>query len=360
MRDARGWKGDVLRQRGLTWISRLAFVLTRRSAKKTRETTAGSTLISSEESKSLQEFAQGDILDIAALPIINMSDSVELQSISSGKAVIITQTCDVVQDKHRYVHLAPVVQLPEPEGSNARDGKLSQYVHIPALGSDYFGDLAQIATFEKELIASAVRSPGVTTDEEVRNFGRAVGRRFSRFAFPDEVVPWLRPLEVVMQSKHDKQESAVGRAAQKLASIRVAAEPPGWRGGPPYSLTLYFILKSGTLPTFIDDEPPDLPDRIGTWLRPSGTLIRTPSQIAEKIEENADDPAALYHLRLALGEAWAASCTPARRDQTKEGVMSALSGPITADVTTAEDFRYSHFRRTEELDLDHLSPALPE
>lgn len=359
MRNAREWKGNTLRQRGLTWISRLALLFTRRSARKIGETPVGSALTSPEESKSLEEFAQGDVLNITALPIMNRSDSVEFQSISSGKAVIITQTCDVVQNKHEYVHLAPVVQIPEPEASNARDGKRSQYVHIPALGGDYFGDLTRIATLEKELIARAARSPGVTTDEEVRNFGRAVGRRFSRFAFPDEVVPWLRPLEVVIQSKHDKQESAVGRAAQKLASIRVAAEPPGWRGGPPYSLTLYFILKSGTLPPFVDDELPDFPDRIRTWLRPSGTLMRTPSQIAETIEQNADDPAALYHLWLALGEAWAATCTPARRDQTTE-VMSALSGPITADVTTAEDFRYSHFRRTEELDLDHLSPVLPE
>ena len=217
------------------------------------------------------------------MPIINASDSVELASIPSGKAVIITQTCDVVQDKYRYVHLAPIVQLPELEASNAREGKRSQYVHVPTLGADYFGDLTQVATFEKELIVRAVRAPGVITDEEIRNFGRAVGRRFSRFAFPDEVGPWLRPLEVVIQSKHDKRESPVGRAAQRLASIRVAAEPPGWRAGPPYSLTLYFILTSGTLPTFVDDELPNLPDNLRKWLRPAGILIRNPTDIAKKL-----------------------------------------------------------------------------
>jgi hypothetical protein len=358
MTDPRGRKGSILRWNALAWISKFvpAFI---RSSRKTDVAVVGKTLLSPQEPKSLKEFAQGDILDITALPVINESDLVTLHSIPSGKATIITQTCDVVQDKYRYVHLAPIVQLPELEARNARDGKHSQYVHIPALGNYYFGDLTQIATFEKELIARAVRTPGVITDEEIRNFGRAVGRRFSRFAFPDEVVPWLRPLEVIIQSKHNKQESPVGRAAQKLASIRVAAEPPGWRGGAPYSLTLYFILKSGTLPTFVDDEPPALSDDLRTWLRPKGILVRNPAQVAAKIEEMAEDSASIYHLWLALGEAWAATCSPAKRDQNPE-VMDALSGPISVDVTTAEEFRYSHLRRTEELDLDHLSPALPE
>jgi len=359
MRVARRQEGDAPRWRGRVQISRFIRAFFRRSSRKTLASTGGSTLASPEEPKSLKEFAQGDVLDVGALPIINASDSAELSSIPSGKAVIITQTCDVVQDKYRYVHLSPVVQLPELEASNAREGKHSQYVHVPTLGADYFGDLRQVATFEKELIARAVRAPGVRTDEEIRNFGRAVGRRFSRFAFPDEVVPWLRPLEIIIQGKHDKRESPVGRAAQRLASIRVAAEPPGWRAGPPYSLTLYFILKSGTLPIFVDDEPPILPDNLRRWLRPGGTLIKSPTDIAEEIEAKADDPASRYHLWLALGEAWADTCTPARRDQKPE-VMNALSGPITADVTPAEEFRYFHFRRTEELDLDHLSPALPE
>ena len=186
MRDARGQEGTALHWRGRVQISRFILAFFRRSSRKTRASVAGSTLTSPEDPKSLKEFAQGDVLDVGVLPIINASDSVELASIPSGKAVIITQTCDVVQDKYRYVHLAPIVQLPELEASNAREGKRSQYVHVPTLGADYFGDLTQVATFEKELIARAVRAPGVITDEEIRNFGRAVGRRFSRFAFPDE------------------------------------------------------------------------------------------------------------------------------------------------------------------------------
>ena len=55
---------------------------------------------------------------------------------------------------------------------------------------------------------------------------RLIGRRFSRFAFPDEIVPWFKPLESVIDSKHNKEASAEGRMFQLVDELRVEPSSP--------------------------------------------------------------------------------------------------------------------------------------
>jgi hypothetical protein len=58
--------------------------------------------------------------------------------------------------------------------------------------------------------------------------------------FPDEAVPWLQPLEQVVQSKANKVTSAEGRVFGNVLELRVECEN-GWRTAP-YDLVLAVIV----------------------------------------------------------------------------------------------------------------------
>ena len=305
---------------------------------------------------------QGDIVSIDGLPILT-DGSVRLHSTPNG-AVLITQTCDAVRPEKLTVALAPVVHLEGVDASNARDGKLLRYVPIPSGGLEVFADLSVIATVDKARFLAASRTAGIdqADDDEVRSFGRAVGRRFGRFPFPDEVVPWLRPLEVVVQSRHDKDNSE-GAAIRDVVELRVEAVG-GWQN-PPYALTLCVIVKRGVIPAFpTNDEPPCPPD-LAAWLRADdGGLRQTSTLIAGRLAtERQREPssASVYWLWLSLAEAWAARCMPDVRKYSSDEaakIQAAVSG-IDADVVEESGFDLYRYRRSEQLDVDHLSPPTP-
>jgi hypothetical protein len=175
-------------------------------------------------------------------------------------------------------------------------------------------------------------------------------------------VPWLRPLEVVIQSKHDKN-SPEGAAMRDVVELRVEAAD-GWLK-PPYSLTLCVILKEGMLPSFSGEEPPCPPDLAG-WLRTeSGELRRTSGEIAARLDaERRVSPSSVsvYLLWQALAEAWATRCRPGdlRAFTSEEAAKIRIAvSVIEADVFTESGFDLYRYRRSEQLDLDHLSPPTP-
>ena len=317
--------------------------------------------LSKKDLRIIDSLRQGDIVTIDGLPILTY-DSVRFHSTPDG-AVLITQTCDAVRPEKLTVALAPIVHLEGVTASNAKDGKLLRYVHVPSAGSAMFADLSVIATVDKARFLADSRTAGIdqTDDDEVRRFGRAVGRRFGRFPFPDEVVPWLRPLEVVVQSKHDKNNPE-GSAIRDVVELRVEAVG-GWQNSP-YALTLCVIIKPGVIPAFPNDEPPCPPD-LTAWLRAgNGDLRQTSAAIAGRLAtERRREPssASVYWLWLSLAEAWAARCTPdVRRYRPDEAarIQAAVSG-VDADIVEEREFDLYRYRRSEQLDVDHLSPPTP-
>lgn len=205
------------------------------------------------------------------------------------------------------------------------------------------------------LVAALTRLPGVRTDEEVRRFAGDVARKFGRFPFPDEVTPWLRPLETVVASKARKPNSPEGQALEQVVELRVEA-PAGW-GEPPFELTLCVIVQPDTLPTFAGDDIPALPDSLKDWVyNDEGELIRGSSDIAGRLVK-AVDPAEKYWLWMALGDSWAARCSPG--PDATEQVRTAVSY-LGAEVVPADEFPLTRMRRSELLDLDHLCPPTPD
>jgi hypothetical protein len=295
-----------------------------------------------------------------------------LSSLSSGVVVrghecphgvvLISQTCDIVQANRFTVQVAPLVYLPEQKAAESRDGKRPRYINVPNFGEQAFADLSAVATLDKEELFGIRHEHGISGDTAIRDFGRRVARRFGRFAFPDEVGFWLRPLEGIVQKKHNR-DSAEGHALRQVCQLRIECLA-GWTAGPPYSLTLCVIPYSGVLPSLMvgksEDEEFDIPlsPKVRQWLYGDNmTPKASADKIAREIQKSEASPEDTHWLWLALSQTWAQKCTPAARDRTPE-IMGAVE-MIDSDVVSEDAYPLSRYRQSEELDLDHLSGPSP-
>lgn len=311
--------------------------------------------LTGEEREILTGFRQGDVL--ADVPDVVISDEAGAPRHLSAPlgVVIVSQTCDVVAPNRPTVQVARRVQLQATHAAEARDGKRPRYAHLPALGDDNFADLEFMATVDKRRIIALTRTPGVVEDLDGRAFSLAVARRYARFPFPDEVTPWLRPLELVVVSRARRANGPEALALQHVVQLRVEAAG-GWREAP-YELTLVVIVTPGTLPTFPHDDLPALPDDLRADLYDDDRRVKAqPGDIAQMLA-TANDPIAKYWLWTALADAWAALCRPP--DAAPPQVMAAVSS-LLAEVVPADEFPLTRTRKSEELDLDHLSEPTPE
>lgn len=309
----------------------------------------------------IREYRQGDVLRVDSIPRKIAPGVVDWVETPLGVAVI-TQTCDLVLSDRPTAHLVPVVELPASEAKANRSGRRPHLVHLPALGECCFADLTFMATVDKQVVVDAERVPGVKDIADVRKFGQRVGRRFSRFAFPDEVVPWLRPLQSVAESRAPKESSPIGWAFQRVASLRLWCEDE-WDSSP-YALTLFVVLEPGVLPPFPSDVPvPPASERISRWLYGADgcTLARKHSEIAQLLQNESDTSltaADRYWLWSALAEAWASMCK-APETATPDVLTAVTGGAIESEIMSTEDFSFEQYRHSEEIDLDHLSSPLP-
>ena len=310
---------------------------------------------------------QGDIVQLTSLPVLGADGTVRQHPAPDG-VVILSQTCDVVLPDRLTVVAAPLVRLSGDVLRQAVKGGRPRYVAVPAVGADTFADLDIIGTLDKNILASTPVTDGVSqADADVRRFGQRIARRFGRFPFPDEVVPWLTPLTDIVTSKSGK-ETGEALALEQVVELRVEATD-GW-AAPPYDLTLVTIVRAGTLPELDEDEQIDPPPSLQGWLRaPGGRLRRASGDIANRLFAHKVDttgttpaptPAERYHLWLALAEAWAAKCTPRGRDKENPAVAEAVAGgEIAADIASDDEYSLARYRRSERLDVEHLSPPAP-
>jgi hypothetical protein len=306
----------------------------------------------------LNEYRQGDVLDLTQVPVVTGDGMVRQEPTPHG-VVVVTQTCDLVLRARPTFHVARVVVLEEAKAKPARSGRQPNLVHIPELGSQSFADLSFMATLDKSVLSEVSPQHGVLQIDDVRRFGQRVGRRFSRFAFPDEVVPWIRPLQKLVEGREGNLASPVGWALDHIVSLRLECEE-GWKSSP-YALTLCVVLKAGVIPSFEPDELPDLPAELSEWLYDAnGDLRRKPADIAQRLKrENSDmDSIVRYWLWGGFADSLAATCVPPA--SAAVDVLAAVQdGQIRGDLSTSEEFSFERYMRSEELDLDHLSPPLP-
>ena len=304
---------------------------------------------------------QGDVLNCSRVPVVE-DDGVVGWIATPGGVVVVSQTCDLVREDPPHVTVALLKHLDTSEARNARDGKQPRYVPMPRISPDSFADLDTVASLTKAYAAKLPVVEGIEDDTGARRFGQLVGRRFSRFAFPDDVTYWIEPLKRIAESKHDKPLSAEGRAFNQVSELRLESAN-GW-STPPLILRLSIILKEGTLPTFPDDLVPEMDDELRNLIRPGGVL-QAPDFLAQRIEIE-DDPVRRHHLWQALGQAWADKCKPLPNRLNKMSaserarVLAALEGgEIDFDVVGEDEYVLSSYNVSERIDLEHLSPPTP-
>ena len=254
-----------------------------------------------------------------------------------GLMAVITQSCDIQPRRNRirlYAAVAPVVQLDERDSGQAEKGYYTGFAPVPSAGERFFADLSRIMTIDTGVLVGRERLPGLTSDDERRAFADTVGRRFSRFPFPDDVTITLDAFQRRVKDKHGRLASDEGRLlTQELKQIRVQADPSF--DAQEFSLTVIFILASGVLLP-VDESSDVIVEAIGVE-------TSTPAELALAIAETTDRTR-LPALWDRLTEAWMAECD-----------LHGAVVDVTAEVVPADEFGADRMWRTHRLDLDHLS-----
>ncbi|WP_138895724.1 hypothetical protein [Streptomyces chryseus] len=303
---------------------------------------------------------QADVFKTDRIPLLGSGGNVQWLATPDG-VVIVSQTCDVVQPKMSTVQVAPVVRLAGSLAGLAAKGSMPRYVPIPEAGAGAFADLEHVATVAKSHLALLEPQHGALTTTDIRKFGMRVGRRYSRFAFPDDVSPWLAPLKDSVLSKAGKSASSLGRVLEEMVeSLRLECVP-SWDSGAPYHLTLLVLIKPGLLPVVDDLREMTRPADLDQWLYDGVRRIkRSPAEVADQIISLNASSDRLRRLWLweGFGESLAAVCKPKPNDPPD--VQTAVAGhAIDSEVATIRDVSYERALRSEEIDVEHLSPPLP-
>lgn len=295
------------------------------------------------------EWRQGDVIEFSRFVHQKSGDPDHLLasvSTATEKLVVVTQTCDIVRPVSRrpFVQLAAVVSVDEGRARKLREGTTPHLIHLPALGPNAFADLDRVMTWEKQTLVAYERAPAVRDEDERRKLRDSIGRKFSRFPFPDDFtisIEWLRDRII---DKHDKPVSAEGRLLRQVMQIRATANPD-WDSAAA-SIDLTFVLEEGQLPSC--EGLPEPSDQTRKWF---DEKPRDSTAIAEKICAIMDGPADatgrdedIIWLWSRLVEAWLARCTPT-------GAIRELG----ADVVNGEEFGLIRYLNSEQLDLDYIS-----
>lgn len=300
------------------------------------------------------QWRQGDVFSVAAVVVV-AADGVPGNRPCPHGAVVISQSCDAAQPDRPLVQVSPVVRLSGDDAAQAHAGHRPRYAPLPGAGTDAFADLDIVTTLEKASISELVRTPALTTDAAVRRFAGAVSRKYGRFAFPNDVVRCLRPLEETLQSKAGKPASPIGKVLQQVNMLRV--EVAGNWFDAPFDLTIVVVTTADALP-FTDpvDDLPDPPDGLRDKLWPTTkTAAQAAATISTFLADGSPTDAERYWAWQWLAEAWAQRCV----DQRDKLGLHAAVGSVGGEVVTVQEYSLDRVGRSEMLDLDYLSEPLP-
>ena len=231
----------------------------------------------------LRHWRQGDVSLDAGLEFLHLADlsrphspaSVEAVGGSGGETrmagiatvaeevegvVVLTQTCDIVRScqNRPFVEIAPLVRLDDATVEQVRRLKRPAFAYVSSMAAEgLVADLDRVMTVEKAVVANWRRTSGWDTDADIRAFARAIARKRSRFAFPDDFVLAADRFRRHMMEKHNRR-TVEGSHLRALREIRVRAEP-SWSDDA-VGLTIWFI-KDGDP----KGENPDWPDLVDNW-----------------------------------------------------------------------------------------------
>ena len=296
---------------------------------------------------------QGATLDVRSILLVGG----DLEAETPAGTVVISQTCDVVNLRNKpNLVVAGIVTLEGQALSEARAGRQARFAPLPWISDQTFADLHLIASIRKvRAIHYGVLNGGPPNPREQRDFALAISRNFGRFAFPDEISEWLRPLEKLVRDKYLKPTSPLAQLLHEVDELRVFS--PDWNARP-CEVVLQVIFAPGALPE-LEDEDQAPSDEMGMWLRPSEDILRTPGEIAARISRSSATPLSTVdrlHLMEGFAESLARACRPAPAALQLPGVADAVrDGLVTAEISDSNEYSLASYRESEVLDLQDLS-----
>lgn len=261
---------------------------------------------------------QGDVFVVPAAidPLVDDSDK------GDSQWVVISQTCDVVRSKTPTVTLAKVNPPPAHAVDMARGGAMPRFIPLPSLDGGSFADMAEVHSFRKEALVGCEIMPEIVdaSNADRRSLALAITRWFGRFPFPDNVAPWLKPLEDQIRKKYTRQ-GALGQVLREhLVEVRVEAD---WAAAEPLHLLLHVIAKASAIP-LVDSPSGSLNPNFMNSLYGANGQVLDPSAIAQ-VFLRASDPLERSAALSALSESFASICQRAGQAATDPAVVGAVS-----------------------------------
>lgn len=308
----------------------------------------------------IRNLRQGDVIGFNSLPGV-LDGELRWNPTSAG-AVIISQTCDIVQisESKKNLLVAPIVPAPDNSLlSNARRGRSPLKLFLEGCGpegEDAVADLQYAVSVPKESVEGLTLLGRRSTSDHsqaARDLSMAIGRAFSRFAFPDAV---QSSLSKFLRKARDKAgtKGPLGRVLEWVDSLRVSSDQ--W-DKPGRILTIYVIV-SAKLLIFPDDVDPNW-----TWRSASATLgvdpkfterdLNTVSGVLADYCGHAIEtsPSTDYTTLLRLWELWVIKLQKELLEPSTDSEVAEYRVELLSD----EDFSYAQWQRTESLDLEDLS-----
>jgi hypothetical protein len=279
---------------------------------------------------------QGDYLPRVAKLYVTGPEGQAVEHPTPLGVVLISQCCDLARpDAGNIPVAAAVVELSGSGAANASSGRTPRYAKALQLSGNRFVDFGVTGAISYEQAADEERV-GLAGTQDRLLFASRVSRRFSRFAYPDEVQPFIRNLQRRIRSKARSISSSLGRCIDRIQTIRVEAD---WDSGPPWALTIVFVLKEGELPT-VGEAPPS-----------EGQL-----QLEYGLTLIADTIAGMEPGSPGLDYAWN-RLAEALLAEAASDVTAAVVSEAVPEVLQESEFSYYRYRWSADLDVDDLSDA---
>lgn len=302
-----------------------------------------------------ETFAQGYVIQISRLPYL--SNNKAHFDLTPDGVVIVSQTCDVVRRERSTVIVAPLVGLEGQARQDAVLGKRLRYVHVPHFRGGMFADLDRLHSLHKsELLVPSVETGIAASDLKAqRDFARRVGRRFSRFPFPDLIQPWIRPLQELAQSASNKNSGPRLALFRAISEIRIAS--PDW-SSEAADLSVHLILPQGELPELDEFETEPISGELSRFLAGKRDI----SAIADRLfPETRERPEGADRDRLwrEIARQFCALIEATGSNAKHSTAVRAAVRSVEVEVVSEYEYRLSQYNHSESLDLDHLSAPTP-
>ncbi|WP_422365678.1 hypothetical protein [Pelagibius sp.] len=213
----------------------------------------------SDEFSGLNEWRQGDYVDdidgfTFFEPPEGGSDlpytAIEMSHVNDRQViglVLISQTCDIVinpnNDPDRsYVTASPLVKLDPSALGDMQRGASAKFARIEHHTEELVAaDLGCTMCISKRLLLGWTRHRGFNEEQSRIRFGKAVERKFGRFAFPDDFAKAFQKFHKHVRSKHSNPNSPLANIYRSIREIRVRAAPR-W-DAPHKTLAVFIVLQ---------------------------------------------------------------------------------------------------------------------